>query len=680
MVVRRQYADKGVGIQKRPPPPPKINVNNLIVDDKVKLSEKQKSSKKKSGKKSKSSPQLLGVPRCETSREVLQSREPESIHRRSSRARSRSRSRGRSRSERHSPSPPRQRSLPQPPPPKEYAIAPSAMKRTKSLTKTAKPSTNSKPKLFGANEAKKKTAAATAKAKKAAKAQQQARRAPPKWNQVLYGSKSSCNKSLASTNTRQKKAAVAGQINARPTPNNVPAQKKKVVRINAPSGSVRTSNTRSIQTKPGLDDKIIMALDNCIGDFDLYDFLEDTGERVETMQHYLKDGDESTMPGKAKLLYQKSTETYQESQKQIGERFERSMKAMADADEGRRPEPEPEPEVEEEETIDDKEEIGQKDRNMDFAVEVTTDTAQTNSNSLDALLKKSEAEEVSATRDENTATESSIEATKKKKVDLTPIKEEIKSEVKRAKKSASLRLGLYLQGLAKDLIGEEAADNLCCSALDSAGLEEEDLSKSTIEQELEERKKRADIVSSATNEEGQDASNTAQDVVPNGNVDERTENVQEAIDATGNKVVRTKTPQVAILNQTATSIASADNSVAENDKDKSDDKYLYPPFQSTFPIDQKVSDVLESAVTEENDSEEVIETSTQRIEGKLRELVQLLDERNVKKVVDVAAVIDEPKETSKTEEVKEESISIVEGTDGDCEMDKSISKDPRLSF
>ena len=529
MVVRRQYADKGVGIQKRPPPPPKINVNNLIVDDKVKLSEKQKSSKKKSGKKSKSPPQLLGVPRCEASREVLQSREPESSHRRSSRARSRSRSRGRSRSERHSPSPPRQRSLPQPPPPKEYAIAPSAMKRTKSLTKTAKPSTNSKPKLFGANEAKKKTAAATAKAKKAAKAQQQARRAPPKWNQVLYGSKSSCNKSLASTNTRQKKAAVAGQVNTRPTPNNVPAQKKKVVRINAPSGSVRTSNTRSIQTKPGLDDKIIMALDNCIGDFDLYDFLEDTGERVETMQHYLKDGDESTMPGKAKLLYQNSTETYQESQKQIGERFERSVKAMADADEGRRPEPEPEPEVEEEETIDDNEEIVQKDRNMDFAVEVTTDTTQTNSTSLDALLKKSEAEEVPATKDENTATESCAEATKKKRVDLTPMKKQIKSEVKQAKKSASLRLGLYLQGLAKDLIGEEAADNLCCSALDSAGLEEEDLSKSTIEKELEERKKRADTVSSATNEQQQDVSNTLQDVVPNGNVDERTETPQDAV-------------------------------------------------------------------------------------------------------------------------------------------------------
>ena len=85
---------------------------------------------------------------------------------------------------------------------------------------------------------------------------------------------------------------------------------------------------------------------------------------------------------------------------------------------------------------------------------------------------------------------------------------------------------------------------------------------------------------------------------------------------------------------------------------------------------------MESRVAKEEDSEEVIETSTQRIEGKLRELVQLLDERNVKKVVDVAVVIDDPKETSKTEDVKEKSISIVEET----EIDKSISKDPRLSF
>ena len=671
--VRRQYADKGVGIRKRPPPPPKINVNNLIVDDKVKLSEKQKCSKKKSGKKSKSSLPLLGVPRYEASREVLQSREPEPSHRRSSRDRSTGRP------ERCSPSPQRQRSLPQPPPPKEYAIAPSAMKRAKSLTKTAKPSKNSKPKLFGANEAKKKAVAATSKAKKAAEAQQQAGYTPPKWNQVLYGSKvpppkwnqvlyggskSSCNNSLASTNTRQEKAAVAGQSKTGPTPSSrssstISAQ--KVVRIGAPPGSVQASNTRSIQTKPGLDDKIIMALDNCIGDFDLYmyDFLEDTGERVETMQKYVKDGDESTMPGKAKILYQKSKEKYQESQKHIGEIFERSMKAMADADEGRRPEPEPEPE----EMIDGNEDIVQKDGNMDFAVEVTTDTTQTNSNSLEALLKNSEAQGVPA--------ESSTEATtKKKKVDLTPIKNQILSEIKQAKKSASLRLGLYLQGVAKTLINEEAADNLCCSALDSSGLEEEDLSKSTIEKDLEERKNQADNVFSATNEQQQEASITTQDVVPNGKFDESTENVQEAIDTNeNNKDVATDTPQDGVIDQTATSIADADNSVAEDGKDESDNI-------CTFSIDQKVSD----KVTEEEDSEEAIETSTQRIEGKLRELVQLLDERKVKEVEDVVAVVDEPKETNITEEEEDETISIIEEKEGDREMDKSISNDSRLSF
>jgi hypothetical protein len=84
MVVQRQYADKGVGIQKRPPPPPKINVDNLIVDDKVKSSEKKTRTKKKVSKKSKSSVPLIGVARCEVSRDVLQSREPESSHKRSS--------------------------------------------------------------------------------------------------------------------------------------------------------------------------------------------------------------------------------------------------------------------------------------------------------------------------------------------------------------------------------------------------------------------------------------------------------------------------------------------------------------------------------------------------------------------------------------------------------------------
>ena len=674
MVVRRQYADKGVGIQKRPPPPPKINVDNLIVDDKVKLLEKQTSSKKKEDKKSKLSSQIFGIPRCGEVVLLGQSREPESSHRRSSgggdtrdelRDTGRARSRGRSQSaERRVPSPrsPGQRSLPRPTPPKEFAIAPSAAKRSKSLTKTStKPSTNSKAKLFRASEAKEKAAVASAKAQKKKLV------TPPKWNQLLYGSKSFGKKSLVST----KKAVVDAQKNT------VPAQKKVVrVNVNDPPGIPRSPSTRSrnsvVLAKPDLDDTIIAVLDKCIGNFDLYDCLEDTGVQVEYVQQSFKDADESTMPGKVKLLFQKSTETYQETQKQIGERYELSMKAMAEADEGRRPQPKPEPDPEpepEEESSDDTE-IPQKNRNMDFAVEVTTDTAHENNKSLSALLEKPQPQEVSAAasnkataKDQNAASpeRQEEETTKKKKIDLTPIKKEINHGLKQAKRSASRRLGLYLQGLAKDLIDPDAAENLCCSAFDSTGLDEEDVPKSIIEEEIEERQKRANRVPSVTNEQQQqqqqqkDIPDTAQVVAPNGTCDNNSGN--EAADETDIKENTAKISQEGAPN----SVPDAGNIEVCKDEENTesqarDDSYLYSPFKCTFPLESKDPD-------EEKESKEEDETSTARIERKFRELVQLMDEQNVKK-----------SEKCANAEEKEEESNIEEKEVG-CEMDKRVSEE-----
>mmetsp|Transcript_12377 Transcript_12377/g.35402 ORF Transcript_12377/g.35402 Transcript_12377/m.35402 type:complete len:693 (-) Transcript_12377:89-2167(-) len=655
MVVRRQYADKGVGIQKRPPPPPKINVDNLIVDDKVRSSGKKTSTKKKAGKKSKASAPLIGVPRCEPPRDVLQSREPESSHRRSSGRgdrRHQQRDSGRTRTQGYSPTSPRQKSLPRPPPPKEYAIAPTATKRTKSLAKTSKPSTNSKAKLFGARkEAKKKAAAPTAatRSRPSKAAKTPASPVSPKWNQVLYGQKSPCNKSLASSKcTKQKKPPV---IMAQMKTGRARMEKKKVVRIRDPPGSVRSSNTRSIKKKAGLDDKIIMALDKCLGDFDLYDFLGETGEQVDSVQQYLKEADETTMPGKAKLLYHQSTETYQESKKQVGDRFERSVKAMADADQGLRPEPEPEPEEEiEDETPDDNEDVP-KERSMDFAVEVTTDTAH-NDKSLDALLKKPQPQEVSAAGSTN---EKDAEATNK--VDLSPIKKQIKNEVKEAKKSASKRLGLYLQGLATDLMGEDV-ENVCCSAIDTTTLDEEDNTKSVIEKEMEERKKRAVIVPSVPDVQQQQI-DAAQASVPASKGDDAAGNDDnEAAIEAGPKDIATNFFEDGGIAQPVTPNTDADNtekcSEKSTDGQSKDSSHLYGPFQSTFPIDQKVSDLLGSKATEEEDSdEEVIETSTQKIEDKVKELFQMLEERKVQKAVDVVAILDSNYEVSANTEEKE---------------------------
>ena len=327
MVVQRQYADKGVGIQKRPPPPPKIkiNVDNLIVDGKVKSSENKTRTKKKVGKKSKSSVPLIGVARCEVLGDVLQSREPESSHKRSSGTSSGDRRHPHRNSDGYSPKSSRQRSLPQAPPSKEYAIAPSAKKRTKRLTKTSKPSTNSKTRLFGAiSEAKKKgataatAAAATSTPSKTDKTT--ASPAPSKWNKVLYGKQASpprpappkWNKMLYG----KKGTADEAQTNAS---------------VGVLSESDQSLYTRSIQTELGFDDKITMALDKLIDG--LGDFFEEKGEQMESMQQHLEEVDKTILPGKAKLLYRRSTEslgsTLEEYKKSANERFEQSIKAMA---------------------------------------------------------------------------------------------------------------------------------------------------------------------------------------------------------------------------------------------------------------------------------------------------------------------------------------------------------------
>jgi hypothetical protein len=309
----------------------------------------------------------------------------------------------------------------------------------------------------------------------------------------------------------EKGTAVVAQKNVSAGPN-----QRKVVRISAPPKSGQSPNTRSIRNEVGLDDKIIMALDKLMGDFDLYDFLEEKGEQMESMQQYLEEADETTMPGKAKLLYRRSTETLgpalEESKKSANERFERSIKAMADADQGLRPEPEPEiepePEPEPEEEMTDDNEGNAKERNMDFAVEVTTDTTAHNEKSLEALLKKQpQPQEVSA---DGSTNEKGAEAINT--VDLSPIKKEIKNKVDLAKKSAFKSLGLYLQGLAKGLI-DDNVENLCCS--DTTTLDEEGPTKSTtcIEKEMEERNQTEEILPSAPNVQ-QQQKDVGQAIVP----------------------------------------------------------------------------------------------------------------------------------------------------------------------
>ena len=213
-----------------------------------------------------------------------------------------------------------------PPPPKEYAIAPSAKKRTKRLTKTFKPSTNSKARLFGASsEAKKKAAAAAAAVATSTPSKTDkttASPAPSKWNKVLYGKQASpprpappkWNKMLYG----KKGTADEAQKNAS---------------VGALSESDQSLYTRSIQTDLRLDDKITMALDKLMDDFGLDDFFKEKGEQMESMQQHLEEVDKTILPGKAKLLYRRSTETLgstlEEYKKSANERFEQSIKAMA---------------------------------------------------------------------------------------------------------------------------------------------------------------------------------------------------------------------------------------------------------------------------------------------------------------------------------------------------------------
>ena len=790
MVVQRQYADKGVGIQKRPPPPPKIkiNVDNLIVDDKVKSSENRTRTKKKLGKKSKSSVPLIGVARCEVPGDVLQSREPESSHKRSSGTSSGDRRHPQRNSGGYSPKSSRHKSFPQAPPPKEYAIAPSAKKRTKRLTKTSKPSTNSKTRLFGASSEAKKKAAAAATAAAATSTPSKtdkttAGSAPSNWNKVLYGKQASpprpappkWNKMLYG----KKDTADEAQKNAS---------------FGALSESDQSLYTRSIQTELGLDDKITMALDKLMDDFGLDDFFQEKGEQMESMQQHLEEVDKTILPGKAKLLYRRSTETLgstlEEYKKSANERFEQSIKAMAgtqigtgtgtgtgskgemtDDNEG----DVKERNIEQRRAantsrafrdVDSRKELfllgstfksdkvavdyvaanlthtanmnpreanrlakklkrnqgsiaislgvmsnekceemasalklrdidcralpvagssadDNAVKNMDFAKEVTTDTAH-NDKSLEVLLKKEpQPQEVSG---DGSSNEKGAEATNT--VDFSPIKNAIKNKAELAKKSAFKSLNLYLQGLAKGV------ENLCCSAVDTTTLDEEGTTKpfiekemeerneraTFIEKEMEERNERAEISPSVPNvqqqqkEVGQAIVLTSEDVLEAGNDD------LEAANTGSNEDIETKSSEdTGIAHQvTPTSNTDADNTGEYSGKstdEQSKEKYLNGPFQCTFPIDQKVSDLVEIKIKEGDDDEEAIEMSTQKIERKVNELFQFLEERNVSRndsIGDVVAVVEksEKEESSnagKPEGRDEESIGASQnGSVGDA--------------
>ena len=282
-------------------------------------------------------------------------------------------------------------------------------------------------------------------------------------------------------------------------------------------------------------------------------------------------------------------------------------------------------------------------KNMDFAKEVTADTAH-NDKSLEVLLKKEpQPQEVSG---DGSTNEKGAETANT--VDFSPIKKGIKSKAELAKKSAfkSLNLlNLYLQGLAKGV------ENLCCSAVDTTTLDEEGTTITFIEKKMEERNERAEISPSVPNvpnvkqqqkEVGQAIVVTSEDVLEAGNDD------REAANDTGsNEDIETKSSEDTGIAHLVTPNTDTDNTEEHSGKstdEQSKEKYLNGPFQCTFPIDQEVSsDLVEIKIKEGDDDEEVIEMSTQKIERKVNELFQFLEERNVShndSIGDVVAVVE----------------------------------------
>lgn len=221
---------------------------------------------------------------------------------------------------------------------------------------------------------------------------------------------------------------------------------------------------------------------------------------------------------------------------------------------------------------------------------------------------------------------------------------------------------MYLQGLAKGV------ENLCCSAVDTTTLDEEG---TTIKAEISPS---VPNVQQQQKEVGQAIVLTSEDVLEAGNDD------REAANTGSNEDIETKSSEdTGIAHQvTPTSNTDADNTGEYSGKstdEQSKEKYLNDPFQCTFPIDQKVSDLVEIKIKEGDDDEEAIEMSTQKIERKVNELFQFLEERNVSRndsIGDVVAVVEksEKEESSnagKPEGRDEESIGASEnGSVGDA--------------
>ena len=210
---------------------------------------------------------------------------------------------------------------------------------------------------------------------------------------------------------------------------------------------------------------------------------------------------------------------------------------------------------------------------------------------------------------------------------------------------------MYLQGLAKGV------ENLCCSAVDTTTLDEEG---TTIKAEISPS---VPNVQQQQKEVGQAIVLTSEDVLEAGNDD------REAANTGSNEDIETKSSEdTGIAHQvTPTSNTDADNTGEYSGKstdEQSKEKYLNDPFQCTFPIDQKVSDLVEIKIKEGDDDEEAIEMSTQKIERKVNELFQFLEERNMSRndsIGDVVAVVEksEKEESSnagKPEGRNEESI------------------------
>jgi len=271
VIQQQQYSFVSTGLQKRPPPKPKVNVDNLLIYDGHKENEKQQKAPRSKARSS-NRQGLCIIPKCEPTPEILQGREPESSHRyrnsRSHRLRDREdRDQQRedllARVHEHSIPPSSQtrtmRRQQQTVVQREYAISPShKMKRAISLDTSRRLAGSTNAKLY-VSLTKSTHSPKSPRSYKASRSPRSPRKPSARENEPAKGAKGSSH---------------------------MPQQKKQ-----RPVGSRSRPRQRSVRTyRPddtpkALDDRFISYLGSCMGAFDLYDFLESS-------QRYLQQDDE----------------------------------------------------------------------------------------------------------------------------------------------------------------------------------------------------------------------------------------------------------------------------------------------------------------------------------------------------------------------------------------------------